>query len=123
VAIPGGSSPSIAITLAAGDTEVKGVVKRAGKGIAGAMVVLVPKDPDLHRDLFRRDQSDLDGTFSLQGIVPGAYTVLAIENGWDLDWSEPGVIAAYIRRGRSVEITRQSLQPIDLGEAIEVQSR
>ena len=44
--------------------------------------------PELHRDLFRRDQSDLDGTFTLQGIVPGRYTVLAIEGGWELDWSE-----------------------------------
>jgi hypothetical protein len=69
------------------------------------MVVLVPKDPELHREIFRRDQSDLDGTFTLQGVVPGTYTVLAIENDWELDWSEPGVIAAYIKNEPSVEIT------------------
>jgi hypothetical protein len=123
VTIASGSSPSVLLTLMAGNAQVQGVVERAGRGIAGAMVVLVPKDPDLHRELFRRDQSDLDGTFSLQGIVPGAYTVLAIENGWELDWSEPGVIAPYIKRGRPVLITTQSGQPIDLGGPIEVQSR
>jgi hypothetical protein len=122
ITIASGSAPSISLTLVAGNAQVQGIVKRAGIRVAGAMVVLVPKNPELHRDLFRRDQSDQDGTFTLQGIVPGPYTVLAIENGWELDWSEPRVIGAYIKRGRSVEITNQS-QPVDLGEPIEVQSR
>jgi hypothetical protein len=99
------------------------VVNREGKGVAGAMVVLVPKDPDLHQDLFRRDQSDMDGTFSLPGIVPGTYTVLAIDDGWNLNWSEPSVIAAYLKRGRTVEVTSKSMQPVDLGAPIEVQSK
>ena len=123
VKVTSGSSPSISLTLVDGSVQVQGVVKRVGKEVAGAMVVLVPKDPELHRDRFRRDQSDLDGTFSLQGVVPGSYTVLAIDNGWELDWSQPGVIAAYIKGGTSVEIPNQSGRPVDIGEPIEVQSR
>jgi hypothetical protein len=42
VKIAGGSSPSISLTLIAGNVQVQGVVKRAGKGVVGAMVVLVP---------------------------------------------------------------------------------
>lgn len=122
VTIAAGSLPSISITLVPGDAQVNGVVKRAGKGVAGAMVVLVPKNPDLHRDLFRRDQSDLDGTFSLRGVVPGSYTILAIDDGWDLDWSEPAVIASYLKGGRAISIAGQSIQPVDFG-AIEVQSK
>ena len=60
----------------------------------------MPKNPEADRELFRRDQSDLDGTFLLRNVIPGSYTLLAIENGWDLDWSQPGVIAAYLKRGR-----------------------
>ena len=123
VTIPAGSLPSISLALVPGDAQIQGVVNRAGKGVAGAMVVLVPKDPDLHQDLFRRDQSDMDGTFSLRGIVPGTYTVLAIDDGWNLNWSEPAVIAAYLKRGRTVEITSQSIQPVDRGAPIEVQSK
>jgi Carboxypeptidase regulatory-like domain len=123
VIIAAGSLPSISITLVPGDVQVNGVVNRAGKGVAGAMVVLVPKNPDLHRDLFRRDQSDLDGTFSLQGVVPGSYTVLAIDDGWNLDWSEPAVIASYLKGGRTIKIAGQSTQPVDLGAPIEVQSK
>jgi len=123
VKIVAGSLPSISITLVPGDAQVNGVVNRAGKGVAGAMVVLVPKNPDLHRDLFRRDQSDLDGTFSLQGVVPGSYTVLAIDDGWNLDWSEPAVIAAYLKGGRTIKIGGQPMPLVDLGAPIEVQSK
>jgi carboxypeptidase family protein len=121
--VPAGASLSVSLTLLGGSAEVQGTVKRSGKVFAGAMVVLVPKNPELNRDLFRRDQSDLDGTFSLQGVIPGSYTVLAIENGWDLDWSQPGVIAAYLKHGRTIEVGNQAGRAIDLREAIDVQSK
>jgi hypothetical protein len=49
--------------------------------------------------------------------------VLAIENGWDLDWSQPGVIAAYLKRGRAIEIGNQSGRIMNLSDAVEVQSK
>lgn len=118
-----GASPSVSLILATGSAEVQGKAKRAGKAFAGAMVVLVPKNPEGNRDLFRRDQSDLDGTFALHGVVPGSYTVLAIENGWDLDWSQPAVIAAYMKRGRMIKVGNQAGQPLTLAEAVEVRSK
>jgi hypothetical protein len=121
--IAAGSSPSISLTLVSGSVEIQGTATRAGKGLAGAMVVLVPKNPGLNRDLFRRDQSDLDGTFTLRSVVPGIYTLLAIENGWDLDWSQPGVIAAYLKRGRKIEVGGQGSRTMKVAEAIEVQSK
>jgi len=118
-----GASASVSLTLVAGSVDVEGSVKRRGKAIAGAMVVLVPKNPEGNRDLFRRDQSDLDGTFSLRAVVPGSYTVLAIENGWDLDWSQPSVIAAYTKRGRVVNVGSQTGRPMMLVDPVEVQSK
>jgi uncharacterized surface anchored protein len=121
--LSGASSPSISLTLIGGSVEVQGTVKRAGKAFAGAMVVLVPKNAEGNRDLFRRDQSDLDGTFVLHNVVPGSYTVLAINDGWDLDWSQPSVIAAYLKWGRRVEVGGQSARPVDIAEGIEAQSK
>jgi hypothetical protein len=118
-----GSSPSVSLTLVGGSLNVEGTAKRGDKPFAGAMVVLVPKDPENNRDLFRRDQSDLDGTFSLLNVVPGSYTVLAIENGWDLDWSQPAVIAAYLKHGRTIQIGSSPGRPVNLSEAVEVQSK
>ena len=123
LSVAAGSSPSVSLTAVTGDAEIQGTAMREGKRFAGAMVVLVPKNPEADRDLFRRDQSDLDGTFLLRNVIPGSYTLLAIENGWDLDWSQPGVIASYLKRGRKVEIGNQSGGPKNVAAAIEVQSR
>jgi hypothetical protein len=121
--VAAGSSVSLSLTLVGGNVEIEGVVKKAGKGFSGAMVVLVPKNPEGNRDLFRRDQSDLDGTFTLHGVVPGAYTLLAIENGWDLDWSQPVVIAAYLKHGRTIQVGNPGGRSMSVADSIEVQSK
>jgi len=54
--------------------------------------------------LFRRDQADSDGTFELNLVVPGRYTLMAIEDGWDLEWADPDVLQKYIASGESVQI-------------------
>lgn len=121
--VPSGSSASVSLTIVAGSSNIEGAAKRAGKPFAGAMVVLVPKNPEMNRDLFRRDQSDLDGTFSFRDVVPGTYTVLAIENGWDLDWSQPAVIGAYVNHGQKIEVGNQVGRTTNLAEPVEVQSK
>ena len=120
--VPAAASATVALTLSVG-VEVQGVAKKAGKPFAEAMIVLVPKDPEGNRDLFRRDQSDLDGTFSLRGVVPGSYTLVAIEDGWDLDWSRPEIVGAYRKRGQPVEISSKASGPVEVKEAIEVQPK
>lgn len=122
VTVPASASASVALTLATG-VEVQGVVKKAGKPFPEAMVVLVPKNPGENQELFRRDQSDLDGTFTLRAVVPGTYILVAIEDGWDLDWSRPEVIGAYAKRGRSVQVGGDSSKPVVVKEAIEVQPK
>jgi hypothetical protein len=121
--VAAGSAPLVSLTLVGGSVEVQGVAKRAGKAFAGAMVVLVPKNPESDRDLFRRDQSDLDGTFSLRGVIPGFYTLIAIENGWDLDWWQRGVIAAYRKHGRAIQVGTQGARLMNVTEPVEVQSK
>jgi hypothetical protein len=114
------SPREITLLTVAGKADVEGQVVHAGKGFAGAMVVLVPDDPDAHHELFRRDQSDLDGTFRLQNIVPGKYTILAIQDGWDLDWARPAVIASYGKHGQKITVGGETLH---LEEPIELQSK
>jgi hypothetical protein len=118
-----GSSVSIHATATPGSVTVEGTAKRAGKPFAGAMVVLVPKDVEGNRDLFRRDQSDLDGSFSLRDVAPGNYSLVAIENGWDLDWSKPEVIAVYAKHGRAVQVSETPGKPLRLDAPIEVVSK
>lgn len=123
VIVAAGSTPSISVSALVGSVLVEGVAKRGGKPFAGAMVVLVPKDVEGNRDLFRRDQSDLDGTFTLQDVAPGSYTLVAIENGWDLDWSQPGVIAVYAKHGRAIQVTSTPGKPVRVDAPVDVISR
>jgi protocatechuate 3,4-dioxygenase beta subunit len=121
--VTAGSSDTVSLSLVEGAVNVEGFAKRAGKAAAGAMVVLVPKDPESHRELFRRDQSDQDGSFNLQSVIPGVYTIVAIENGWDLDWARPGVIAHYGKHGKTVTVNERTQGSMHLPDVIEVQPR
>ena len=121
--VSSGSSLEITLSLVGGDATVEGVAQRAGKPFSGAMVVLVPQDPDLNRDFFRRDQSDMDGTFSLLQVFPGTYTVIAIENGWDLDWGKPEVLGQYTSRGQSITIAAPGRGSTRLPQPVEVQAK
>lgn len=121
--VPAGSSLIVSLTLVAGTGRVEGLAKRAGKAVAGAMVVLIPKHPEANRDLFRRDQSDLDGSFLLQNVIPGTYTVIAIADGWDLNWSRPGVISRYASHGQTIVVPGQGRHSIQLPESVEVQAK
>jgi len=99
-----GASVQLKITLSQGVGRVDGTVLRDGQTSAGAMIVLVPEDLEHDSDLVRRDQSDSDGTFTLYNVLPGNYTVVAIQNGWDLPWLSPGVFEPYLKAGEGVKV-------------------
>jgi hypothetical protein len=118
-----GASLNISLLLAEGSVTVEGFAKRSGKAAPGVMVVLVPKDPDSNRELFRRDQSDLDGSFSMRSVVPGPYTLIAIENAWDMDWAKPAIIAHYCEHGQTVTVRSQTNGIFSLTQPVDVQSK
>ncbi|HEX7285762.1 MAG TPA: carboxypeptidase regulatory-like domain-containing protein [Candidatus Angelobacter sp.] len=99
------SAASLKLTIAVthGEAVVTGTALRDGKPLPGAMIVLAPADPTHNQVLFRRDQSDSDGTFKLSEVVPGKYTVVAIENGWDLEWMNVDVLKSYMAQGVAVQ--------------------
>jgi protocatechuate 3,4-dioxygenase beta subunit len=84
-------------------SKVEGFAWRDGTGVAGAMVLLLPEDLSRVR-LMRRDQSDADGSFSLSGVQPGRYTVVAIEDGRDLAYKDGKVIRGYLKDGVKVVV-------------------
>jgi uncharacterized protein (DUF2141 family) len=121
VTVVGGATTEVTAELVGGDARIEGVVEKNGKAVAGVMVALVPKDPEQHEELFRRDQSDFDGTFTLQSVVPGTYTVVAVEDAWGFDWMKAGVLGRYVLHGKEVVVGEKKL--VRLGEAVEVQGR
>jgi len=123
LSIAAGASLKVTAVLVSGVTTVEGVAQRSGKPASAAMVVLVPDDPEANLELFRRDQSDLDGSFALAQVIPGTYTILAIENGWDLDWAKPAVIESYWQHGQKIVVPDGHKGSIHLSAPVEVQPK
>jgi len=118
----GATSVNLVLMLAQESATIDGYAKQNGKAMEGAMVVLVPQDPGQNRELFRRDQSNSDGSFSLRNVAPGAYTLIAIEDGWSLDWARPEVISRYTAHGLKIDVAL-SQKSIKISEPVEVQPR
>ena len=95
---------NVTITAARVTAKITGIALKNDKPAPGAMIVLAPRDLKSNPALFRRDQADSDGTFALNSVVPGRYTLMAIEDGWDLEWAEPDVLQNYIAGGESLQI-------------------
>lgn len=114
---------SMVVAISQGASRVTGFATKDGKGVAGVMMVLAPKNLNAMESLARRDQSDSDGSFSLRDVVPGQYTLVAIEDGWTLDWAEPEVIARYLPGGLAVTVTDNSGKLVSLPSPVPVQLR
>jgi uncharacterized surface anchored protein len=114
---------ALAVTLSASNTRLEGFVRKDGKGLAGAMVILVPKDPSAIAELARRDQSDSDGSFALLNVAPGDYTLIAIEDAWGMDWFDPAVILRYLPRGMAVTVKDKSDKTARLAQPVEAQQK
>lgn len=118
----GSTSTDLAIVVTPDSASVKGFARQNGKPARGVMVVLVPHNPESNGVLFRRDESNSDGSFLLSHVAPGDYTLIAVDDGWSLEWARPEVIARYLPRGVRINIAL-SQKVVTLTESIEAQPR
>jgi hypothetical protein len=117
--VKSGDVPKLEIVAGSGHGVVEGAALLSGKPASGVMVLLAPEDPKNNEILFRRDQSDSDGTFDLANVFPGRYRLLAIENGWELEWANPAVLQAFLAKSVPLEVKSGD----HLKQTVEVQSR
>ncbi len=99
-----GDAPKLEIVAGTGHGEVEGTALLDGKPVGGVMVLLAPEDAKNNQILFRRDQSDSDGTFDLENVFPGRYRLLAIQDGWELEWASPAVLQAFLAKSVPLEV-------------------
>lgn len=98
-----GASVQVAIIAAKGLTRLNGIAMKDDKPFPGAMVLLLPRDSN-HGGYIPRDQSDSDGTFTLNLVEPGRYTLIAIDDGRDLAYRDPSVIKPYLAQAQIIEV-------------------
>lgn len=102
----------------------QGIKKESlARPVSAVMVALVPKDPRTNIERFRRDQSNLDGTFMVGGILPGRYTLIAVEDAWGFAWMKPGVLEKYLSRGQELTIGELMNGRVTLPDPVEAQER
>jgi Carboxypeptidase regulatory-like domain len=106
------SDVRLAVTVAVGATHVRGVVTKDGVGVAGVMMLLVPLDFGGPMGLYRRDQSDSDGSFEFQNVAEGNYLVAGVADGWELEWGKAEVLARYLARGTKVVVGRDGVNGV-----------
>ena len=105
--ITGGAAVRLTITATKALGTIDGIALLDGKPVSQTAVLLLPNNPTHNLILFRRDQSDSDGTFTLRRVLPGDYTVIAVADGWDLEWNDPSVRKAYVAGGVKIHIQPQ----------------
>ncbi len=117
--VKSGASPTLAIAAGTGYGTIEGFVTSGSQRPGGVMVLLAPEDAKDNQILFRRDQSDSDGSFSLNNIIPGRYRLLAIDQGWDLAWNDSNVLSAFVSKSIPIQVHEGEKQK----QLVEVQPR
>jgi hypothetical protein len=101
-----GGNASLTLHVARGRASVNGVVSSEGAPLVGAMVLLVPAgldDPSSVTEV-ARDQTNTDGGFDLPELIPGQYILLAINNGWQINWKDPSTLNRYLIHGVPLDL-------------------
>ena len=118
-----GSGQAVTVAVGAGNVQVSGFTRQNGKAVSGVMVVLVPASGGYSADLYRRDQSDLDGSFEFANVIPGNYLVVAISDGWSLEWGKPEVLAPYLLKATPLAVAVRGSPALKMEESVTVQPR
>jgi hypothetical protein len=70
------------------------------------VILLVPaglEDPESFTTL-ARDQTNTDGSFDLEDVVPGQYILIAIDRGWGVNYSDPSTLRNYLTQGVPMDL-------------------
>jgi len=104
VQITGGKSVELEISMSNSLAKINGTARRDDKPVAGAMILLVPENAEMNLPKFRRDQSDSDGTYTLRDVLPGRYRMLAIDDGWELEWANLSLLKNRLEHAQKIEV-------------------
>ena len=103
------------VVMSANGATIEGtVIDSKGKPVAYATVVDVPSaERRTRRDLFEQADTDALGHFSLRGLNPGKYTVLAFDDLQE-DTHQPEFLEAYEGRGEHVQLDEGARSTVTL---------
>ncbi len=112
---------NLAIVVGGEGAEVNGIAMRHGRPASGVFILLVPGDSRSASEQLQTNQSDLDGSFNFPHVPAGTYTVVAIDQGWKLDWGRREVVAPFLANGVQITVPADG-RKVDLPRGVEAQS-
>jgi hypothetical protein len=62
--------------------------------------------------LYRRDESDPDGSFEFQNVAEGNYLAVGIADGWELEWGKAEAEGKYLLRGTKVLVGKEGASEV-----------
>jgi uncharacterized protein (DUF2141 family) len=119
-----GGTVTLDLVISANGGVVEGVaVDRKGEPVANAVVVAVPESRMRSRiDHYCKTVADQTGRFSLRGLRPGDYTLLAWEAVDGEAYYNPDFLKLYERQGKALRVSegdRKSVQLEAIAESAE----
>jgi hypothetical protein len=113
-----GSTARLRVAVSGNGGRVEGKVYRAGRPFPGALVVLAPPGDTGNPADSQGFISDSDGSFDYKSLKPGEYRIFAVEDGSELEYTNPASIAPHLKSARPVLVQpRESLNlRLDLPE-------
>jgi hypothetical protein len=105
VTVPAGEA-TLAIHVANGRANLSGIANLERRPVTGAMILLVPitiEEPD-SIGLLRQDQTNTDGSFDIENVIPGRYILVAIDHGWQINWGDRSTLRRYLTHGVPIEL-------------------
>jgi hypothetical protein len=105
---------SVRISVRTDSGTVAGSVEGSGKGVPRATVILVPpatrrKNPQL----FRTATTNEEGGFSMGGVMPGVYKILALRSLPPGEpWLNETFLAPFLQRAQELRIEARSTVPV-----------
>jgi (2Fe-2S) ferredoxin len=97
---------TLLLHTAKGRATVDGVASVNGKPVPAAMVLLIPAglgDPRSFTHIVQ-DQTNTDGSFGLNDIIPGQYILIAVDQGWKIDWKNTANLQKYLSQGIPLDL-------------------
>jgi hypothetical protein len=111
-----GSGPGVLdIVVGVGGGQITGILNDVkSRPVPVSQVVLVPDRTRDRTELYRTVNTDENGRFTFNGIIPGDYKVFSWDGIEPFGWFDPEVMARSETKGVAVHVTDSSTDMIDV---------
>lgn len=111
-----GTHGDLEVTFSAAGAQVEGVLYDSKGDPTRGSILLAPDVPQPGPpDLYRRTSADSKGKFTLHGVAPGSYRLLAVESvNLDTEINEPDFLRTIGNRGQNLSVEENGKYTVSL---------